>query len=159
MTIAPNQASVEACWQAFLASQPADSPYRLKTFIAEPWGDNPALADELAQLIVGGAKTATCSSVWDYEIRGEPIPVVGLLTILLDGRGQPLCVLETTEINLRRYDEVDAQFAHDEGEGDLSLAFWRDAHWRYFTRVLAPHGKQPALDMPLVCERFRVIYQ
>jgi uncharacterized protein YhfF len=154
-----NDPRVKAYWQKFLATLPADSPLRQRPYVADGFGDNPALADELAQLIVSGAKTATCSSVWDYELRGEPVPVPGLLTILLDGRGQPLCILETTEVNLRRYDEVDAQLAHDEGEGDLSLAFWRDAHWRYFTRILAQHGKQPALDMPLVCERFRVIYQ
>jgi len=47
---------------------------------------------------------------------------------------------------------VDAAFAHDEGEGDRSLAFWRSAHRAYFTRL-----GQFAEDMPLCCERFRVV--
>ncbi len=54
--------------------------------------------------------------------------------------------------------EVDASFARDEGEGDLSLAYWRAAHERYFTRALPRIGRSFAPDMPLVCERFRVIY-
>jgi uncharacterized protein YhfF len=44
------------------------------------------------------------------------------------------------------------------GEDDRLLAAWRDGHWRYFSRVLPKIGREPALDMPLVCERFRVLF-
>jgi hypothetical protein len=40
----------------------------------------------------------------------------------------------------RRFDEVDADFARDEGEGDLSLAYWRQAHEAYLWRLLAGHA-------------------
>jgi uncharacterized protein YhfF len=55
-------------------------------------------------------------------------------------------------VTLRRFDEVDAAFAHDEGEGDRSLAYWRQAHEVYFRRLgcFAP-------DMLLYCERFRLL--
>jgi uncharacterized protein YhfF len=39
-----------------------------------------------------------------------------------------LCIVETTEVTLRMYNEVDAEFAREEGEGDLSLEYWREAH-------------------------------
>ena len=80
------------------------------------------------------------------------------LTIVLDGKGDPLCIVETVEVTVRRYDEVDADFARDEGEGDLSLTYWRDAHKRFFTRTLARIGREFSEEMPLVCERFRIIY-
>ena len=32
-------------------------------------------------------------------------------------------------------------------------------HWRFFSRTLPNIGKEPATDMPLVCERFRVVYR
>ena len=35
------------------------------------------------------------------------------------------CVIETTEVTYRRFSEVDAAFAYDEGEGDRSLAYWQ----------------------------------
>jgi len=54
---------------------------------------------------------------------------------------------------------VDADFAHDEGEGDLSLEYWQEAHKTFFSRVLPKIGKQFSKDMPLVCERFRLIYK
>jgi uncharacterized protein YhfF len=153
------QETVEAYWQTFLSTLPPDSPYRTKTYVAEGWGDSPALADELGALIVRGTKTATCSALWEWEAEGNPIPQAGLITIALDGRGQPLCIVETVEVSIRKYKEVDAAFARQEGEGDLSLNYWREAHRSYFSRVLPKIGMQFSEDMPLVCERFRVIYK
>ena len=106
-----------------------------------------------------GAKTATCSALWEYEAEGSTLPEAGLKTIVLDGNNHPLCIVETAEVVVRPYDEVDAEFAYEEGEGDRSLEYWRDAHWRYFSRTLPAIGKEPTLDMPLVCERFRVTHK
>ena len=151
--------TVRHYWNQFLASLPPDSPYRTKTYVAEGWGDSPQLADELGELIVQGVKTATCSALWEWEAEGNPIPKTGYLTIALDGRGEPLCVVETIEISIHKYNEVDADFAREEGEDDLSLDYWREAHRNYFSRVLKKLGKEFSEDMPLVCERFRVIYK
>ena len=153
-----NSAAVDAYWEQFLASLPADSPYRGRSFIAEGWGDGPEMADELGALIAQGTKTATCSSVWEWEAEGQTPPGVGTLTIVLDGKGEPLCIVETVEVTVRRYNEVDADFARAEGEGDRSLAYWRDAHKRFFTRTMARVGREFSEEMPLVCERFRTIY-
>ena len=111
------------------------------------FGDGPALADELLELVLAGVKTATCST------EDEPnTSTSGERWIVLDGRGHPRCVIETTEVTYRRFGEVDAAFAHDEGEGDRSLAYWRSAHRRYFDRL----GKFNE-DMMLMCERFRLV--
>jgi uncharacterized protein YhfF len=151
--------SVEAYKQRFLAGLPVDSPYRKRTLISEAWGDNPSLANELGTLIAAGIKTATCSAVWEYQADGDPIPKPGILTIVLDGDSNPLCIVETVEVTRRLYNEVDAQFAFDEGEGDRSLRYWREAHRDFFTRTLAAIGREFSEDMPLVCERFRLIYK
>ena len=111
------------------------------------FGDSPALADELLDLVIKGIKTATCST------EDEPnISAPGERWIVLDGRGTPRCVIESVEVSYIRYNEVDAAFAHDEGEGDRSLNYWREAHRRYFTRM----GKFSD-DMMLMCERFRLV--
>lgn len=150
---------VKNYWQSYLGTLPADSPVRDGRYLAEGWGDSPRMADELGALISSGTKTATCSALWEYEAEGEPLPEVGTKTIVLDGDGDPLCIVETTEVAVRPYDEVDARFAYEEGEGDRSLGYWREAHWRFFSRTLPNIGKEPATDMPLVCERFLVIYR
>jgi uncharacterized protein YhfF len=98
--------TVENYWAQFLASLPHDSPYRSKAYVAEGWGDGPAMADELGALIVQGVKTATCSALWEWEAEGNPIPQKGLITIALDGRGEPLCIVESVEVTIRNYNEV-----------------------------------------------------
>jgi uncharacterized protein YhfF len=147
-------------WQSYLDSLPEDDPTRGRP-IPPAWGfgDGPQLADELGRLVYEGTKTATCSSLWEMEHDREPIPQPGDLSIILDGRGDPLCIIETTEVEIRPFNAVDASFAHDEGEGDRSLAYWRAAHWRFFSRSLKAIGRAPDETMPLVCERFRVVWR
>jgi uncharacterized protein YhfF len=111
------------------------------------FGDSPELADELAELVLAGKKRATCWAA------GEgPKTRVGKQWVVLDGSGVPIAVIETIELTQRRFDEVDAAFAFEEGEGDRTLASWRRAHRNYFGRqgTFAP-------DMPLYCERFRLL--
>jgi uncharacterized protein YhfF len=111
------------------------------------FGDNPDLADELLALVLAGTKTATC---WDA--RDGLLTEVGKRMVATEGHGRPRAVIETVELTRRRFDEVDAAFARDEGEGDRSLATWRQNHRIYFDRL---RGFSP--DMPLWCERFRVV--
>jgi uncharacterized protein YhfF len=121
--------------------------------VAFAFGDNPALADELLTLVLSGRKTATCGALRDYASgAGDPMPVVGRRDVVLDGQGRRAAVIETVEITVRRFEEVDDAFARDEGEGDLTLADWRRDHETYFKRN---GGFSP--DMELVCERFRLI--
>ncbi len=150
---------IEAYWRSYLETLPVDSPVRDEQYVAEGWGDSPQLADELGALIAAGTKTATCSALWEYEAEGSHLPETGSKTIVLDGNGDPLCIVEITEVEVQPYDEVDARFAYEEGEGDRSLEYWREAHWRFFSRTLPNIDREPAPNMPLVCERFRVIYR
>ena len=69
--------------------------------------------------------------------------------------GHPRALVVTTEARVVPFDQVDADHARDEGEGDGSLENWRVVHERYFTEH-ADGGFHP--DMPVVLERFRVLY-
>ena len=154
-----NKEAIETYWQEFLATLPADSPYRDQPYDPDGFGDSPELADELGALVLNGIKTGTCSSVWEWEAEGESLPEAGSIWIVLDGSGKPICITETYEVTICKYNEVDAEFARAEGEGDLSLEYWREAHRNFFSRVLPKIGKEFSEDMPLVCERFRLIYK
>lgn len=115
---------------------------------AYAFGDGPELADELLALVLEGKKTATCWAAAE-GLKGAE---VGRPWAAKDGAGVMRCVLETTELTQRRFNEMDAQFASDEGENDRTLPAWRTAHERYFTRN---GGFAP--DMLLNCERFRLV--
>jgi uncharacterized protein YhfF len=125
----------------------SDIPEKYRDLRSFAFGDSPALADELLDLVLRGVKTATCSTE-DEPNTSTP----GERWIVLDGRGTPRCVIESIEVTYRRYSEVDAAFAHDEGEGDRGLAHWRSAHRNYF-------GRQGKFNegMMLMCERFRLV--
>lgn len=150
---------IEAYWQSYLNTLPVNSPIHEEKYEAERFGDSTQLANELGTLVANGTKTATCSALWEYEAEGSSLPKVGKKLIVLDGDDNPLCIIETIEVEVRPYDEVDDRFAYEEGEGDRSLKYWREAHWNFFSRTLPNIGREPAPDMPLVCERFRVIHK
>lgn len=103
--------------------------------VAWAFGDTPEMADELAALVVEGKKTATCSLYAEYVREGESLPEVGQLNILLDGQGKPVALLETTEVELLKFSEVSEELAAREGEGDLSLDYWRTEHRRFWSKV------------------------
>ncbi len=99
---------IEAYWESYLRTLPADSPEREERYEAEAWGDSPGLADGLGASIADGTKTATCSALWEYEADGSPLPRIGAKVVVLGGYGDPLCIVETTEVEVRPYDEIDA---------------------------------------------------
>jgi uncharacterized protein YhfF len=155
---------VEAFWElarfhANLNSAPTYfGPTTLEVVPPPAWafGGSAEEADELLQLVLDGSKTATASALWDYAAEGEALPEVGSLSILLDGRGHPRALISTTEVEVVPFDEVDEEHARLEGEGDLSVATWRTAHKQFFGQS-SSRAFEP--DMPVVLERFAVVYQ
>ncbi len=132
----------------------ADTP-----IIVDSFGDSPQMADELLVPILEGIKTATCSSLWEWEFEQETPLAEGTLAIIVDGRDQPRCIIETISVIETPFNKVTADFAYHEGEGDRSYEYWRREHWAFFSRTLPRIGKEPSETMPLLCERFRVIYR
>jgi len=147
---------VEAFWSAFLAE--TGRARHTALYDVFHFDDNEDSAEALLALVLDGAKRATASLRWHYEARGRRLPRPGDLSVVTDWRGTPRCVIETTAVELRAFDEVDADFAAAEGEGDLSLAYWRDVHRAFFGRLCAALGRERSPRMPVVCERFRVVF-
>lgn len=144
-------------WRAFCDRAGADLTARFcESF---HFDDNERSADELARLVLSGTKRASAGLLWSYEAAGVPTPKPGDLSIVTDWSGAPQCVIETTGVELVPFDQVGAEFAAAEGEGDGSLAYWQAAHQAYFGRECARLGRQAAPGMPVVCERFRVAWQ
>ncbi|OMQ23091.1 ASCH domain-containing protein [Serratia oryzae] len=119
--------------------------------ISWAFGDSPELADELVALVMQGGKTATCGSLHAFE-QEEVSPSVGGYSIILSGEGQPVCVIRTLALRLVRFSEVSEEQARKEGEGDLSLEYWRTEHQAFFER----EGTF-AENMELVFEEFQLL--
>ena len=142
---------IEEFWKAFVADTGIDGDYSAWAFGRE---SRPDLATELGLLVRDGPKRATAGVLAEYESEGEPLPKPGELSIILDGAGTPLCVIRTTEVLTSRFGDVDERFAWDEGEGDRTLEWWRNAHAEFF----AQEGQQIDDDTMMVLERFELVW-
>jgi len=149
-------ARIQAFWAEFLAE--TDREQDAPLYDVFHFDDNESDANELAELVLRGEKAATASLLWEYGTSGKRRPQTGDLSVVTNWQGSPLCVIETSGVDVRPFENVDADFAAAEGEGDLSLEYWRDAHWSYFGRVCKQLARERSPKMPVVCERFRVVF-
>lgn len=153
----PIPPTIQDFWQSFLAH--AGDIDEARFYEAFAFGDSEELANDLADLVMRGVKRATAGSLWAFEVDNEAPPKTGDLSVVTDWEGTPLCVIETVSVETVPFDEVTAEFAATEGEGDGSLAHWREAHTQFFTRECARIGRTFSGTMPVVCERFRVVFK
>lgn len=142
----------EQMWRAFTAARglPENTPYEAWAFGGDP--------DRLAKLTLEGVKTATSSAYPLYALEKEPLPEPGEYSVILNSRDEAVCVILTEAVEVVPYREVEADHARREGEGDLSLSYWRAVHERFFQTEMAAASLVFDEDMPVVCERFRRVW-
>lgn len=144
-------------WQAY-AKAHSEVVHAAPDYTVERFGDSDALADELLAYVLDGPKRATAALVDDFVAEGEPLPRVGSHWIACDGSGRPRVVIRSIELRIATFDDVDAAFAHDEGEDDRTLESWRANHRRYWERTCAARGATWSESDEIVLERFRVVW-
>ena len=115
-------------------------------------------ADKLAALVKAGIKTATCSAYDLYEVEGEDLPQPGETSVILDSADEAVCIIRTTRVYVVPFDEVTAEHAFREGEGDRSLAYWREVHESFLKEELSSIGRSFDGSTRVVCEEFEVVY-
>jgi len=120
------------------------------------------LRDKLVAAVLDGSKTTTTGLLQDYEIDGEPLPVVGGRAAVVDSAGRRVAVIELTGVGVRRLGDVDFGHARDEGEGDDSVAAWRAGHEDYWHGVdyrgwLGDPAFTVDDDTRVVLQRFRLV--
>ena len=144
--------NAEQMWAAYAAGHPeaAGADYDAWAFGGDPEG--------LARLVLSGVKTATASAYPLYALEGEPLPEAGEYSVILDSREEAVCVIRTTRVFTVPFDEVGAEQAFREGEGDRSLAYWRRVHEDFFRAELAEAGLEFSPEMPVVCEEFEMVW-
>lgn len=146
--------SVIRLWDQYRAinrDAPADVP------ISFHFCDNQKDADLCAALVVSGQKCASAPSVAELELAGDSIPQAGDHAIVTDWAGNAVAVIRTVSVEITRFGEVDEDFARAEGEGDLTLEWWRTAHQAYYESVLAGSRHIVNADLEIVCERFELV--
>jgi uncharacterized protein YhfF len=150
---------IERYWRQYLADRPAGSAPPARFVDAFFFGFGPEDAADISPLVLAGTKTATGSVLWADEADGKPRPRPGDHWIVTNGGDDPVCVIETREVHVIPFDEAGEEWAREGGEGDRTLASWRDMYWRYIVAECRRIGREPSPKAPLVLERFRVVYR
>jgi uncharacterized protein YhfF len=128
---------------------------RARFYLAMRIGGTPELADEGAAAILDGTKTATSSPFWDYP--DGRIPFVGALSVLLDGRGVPVGIVQTTGVETVRFREVTEDMACAYGEGERTLLWWWRVIGDWYREKAARDGQRFTADDEILWEWLAVV--
>ncbi|WP_318312343.1 ASCH domain-containing protein [Flagellimonas crocea] len=121
--------------------------------------DNEKDANLCADLVCKETKRATSHSLKGLQLRNEPLPKIGDFYVVTDWQGNAKCIIRTTAVKLIPYFSIREEHARLEGEGDKSLAHWKQTHWDYYTRELSKLGAKPTESMIIVFEQFEMLYK
>ena len=148
----------ETFWKSYLSTLSESDQMHTSAYVVSQFADTPEAATSVGKLVRDGVKTTTSTLVWGLEHIREPLPKVGLIELIVDGNGDPLCITELTEVEIKPFNAVDEQFAFEYGEGDRTLAFWLSDNWDFLSSECIEIGREPSKTMPIVFQRFRVLY-
>ncbi|MFD3157339.1 ASCH domain-containing protein [Haloimpatiens sp. FM7330] len=146
----------EKLWMKYINKYPNNKD---KTYEAWYFGNNEKMANELAELVVGGEKTATTSGLCFYELDNEELPKEGEFNIILDWDNNAKCITKTTKVYTIPFNKVTKEHAFKEGEGDKTLSYWRKVHIEFFKQELKKYEKEFNENMIVVCEEFEVVWK
>jgi len=139
-------------WLLYTKNRKVDS----SEYDAWSFGDE---ADDLARLVVEGKKTAT-ASVYDlYAYDGESLPKAGDYSVILDSSDRAVCIIRDIEVRIVPFRDVDEGHARCEGEGNLSLEYWRNVHQRLFSEWLAEADMKFTEETKVVLEKFELVFK
>ena len=107
--------------------------------------------DYLFNLVTTGKKTAT-SYLYDekYTLKENEY------SILTNCTGNKNLLVKSTHFRICKFCEVTEEHAIAEGEGDLSLTYWKNIHKHFFSEILAQQNQEFNENIKVVCESFLV---
>jgi uncharacterized protein YhfF len=122
------------------------------------YGDSAELSEELLALIRSGRKRAGTGLLWAYQHDGQHMAQTGEVEIVVDHLNAPAMVTRVVSREVMAFNQVTAEYAALEGEGDGSLAYLRKVHWNFFSRECKRIGQEPVESVPVICTVFEVLH-
>ena len=117
-------------------------------------------ADLLADLVLKRVKRRQLHPPMIFmQLITTPLPQEGTFDVVLDSQDQAVCIVEVTKVSVQPFHQVSADHAYKEGEGDKSLAYWRQVHEEVFTEWMSEAGLTFTPDSKVdFWKKFRKVY-
>lgn len=117
-----------------------------------------AAPDKLLGLVMQGKKRGTASAYEIYVAENQKVPEPGDYSVLLNSKNEAVCIIQDVSVTIKPFREISEVEAKIEGEGDSSLAYWRNVHEEFFTEEMQSIQKTFSEDMIVVFEEFKVVF-
>lgn len=127
------------------------------SYVVRRMGNAPAIGETLLRLVASGEKTGMFSRPMDLE-RAGIVPQVGDFVIFTDHDDRPRSLVRMEECRLMKFSDVGPAQTACESPAARDVDVWRGIHRRYWAPVLAAEGGSFSEDMPILFQRFRLIY-
>lgn len=109
--------------------------------------------EKLISLVLSGEKKATTSLYNEYIKNKEPLPKIHQRSIILHEDNTDACLIEIENVIITEFKNITEEFAFIEGEGDKSLEYYRNEHYKIFKNIDSNFSN----ESKVVFEIFRVI--
>ena len=112
----------------------------------------------IIDFIKEGEKVGTFSLPWLMESEKIPASHIGQPIILLSYDGKPEIVVQITDIEETTFGEIDYEVTKIDGPPVRDPEVWIPLHREYWNNILKPYGRSCTDDMPVIVERFKLVY-
>ena len=112
----------------------------------------------IINFIKAGEKVGTFSLPWVMTAENLPMSYKGLPIILLSFDGKPELVVQLTKVFETSFGEIDSGVTCIDGPPVRDPDVWIPLHQDYWNGMLAEYGKACSDDMPVLVEKFKLVY-
>ena len=150
----PETEPIDDYWNRVIASKPELAvDHQIRSI---------GIDEETTVLIIGfikeGEKVGTFSLPWLMESENIPASHTGQPIILLSYDGKPEIVVQITDIEETIFGEIDYDVTKIDGPPVRDPEVWIPLHREYWNNILKPYGRSCTDDMPVIVERFQLVY-
>lgn len=98
--------------------------------------------DELFDLVMTCKKRGTCCLYHDEKSLSK----VGKINIIYNSKNEQVKI-KITNVRKCRFCDIDENWAKTEGEGDLSLEYWKTVHEQFFRNIKPDFAPTDMLEL------------
>ena len=109
--------------------------------------------EKLISLVLSGDKRATTSLYSEYIEDKKSLPKISERSIILHDDNTYACLIEVENVIITEFKNITEELAFIEGEGDKSLEYYRNEHYKIFKKIDSNFND----ESKVVFEMFKVI--